>query len=556
MNPLNSLRLAPYKLDDTALDWVAKTFAKLDLDAKLRQLFALAFIGDDLGYAHHIASFRPGAVVRAGGPDARIAAAATEAATSGSWIPALVAADIEGGVNHPASMPAAPNALSVAACEDPGLARQVYERLALEAKAHGFNWSLGPVLDLSANFRSAIVGTRSYGSDTARVTELATVYAQAMQANGVAASGKHWPGDGFDDRDQHLVTSVNPLSMDDWMATSGVAYRALIQAGVLTIMSAHIALPAFARECGAEGEELYRPASVSRHLNQTLLRERLGFNGLIVSDAAAMAGLNAWGGPASVVPDLIVNGCDVLLFSVDPQRDLELLHDAVQNGSLPLARVDEAVLRVLGLKASLGLHDNQTSPEPMAAPPARAHEKDAYSEVARRSITLVKDRRQLLPLTPNQHRRVLLLEQPPKAVLAGMPSPSMAPLVTALEHRGFEVCRTLGGMSLPVDGIDLILYVLTQESMLTVSEARIDWSALQGGFPASMDRPWQAVPTVMVSFGHPYHLFDAPRVPVYINAYMCSPEVQEAVVRKLTGEEPFLGASPVDPFCGTEQARY
>jgi beta-N-acetylhexosaminidase len=111
-------------------------------------------------------------------------------------------------------------------------------------------------------------------------------------------------------------------------------------------------------------------------------------------------------------------------------------------------------------------------------------------------------------------------------------------------------------MSLPVESVDALLYVLTQEAMLTVSEARVDWSKLHGGFPASMERPWRSTPSVMVSFGHPYHLFDAPRMPAYINAYVCTPQAQAAVVRKLVGEEPFRGRSPVDPFCQTEQARY
>ncbi|RZM11506.1 MAG: glycoside hydrolase family 3 protein, partial [Pedobacter sp.] len=161
---------------------------------------------------------------------------------------------------------------------------------------------------------------------------------------------------GYDDRDQHLVTTVNPLSMAEWERSFGRLYRAAIEAGVLSVMSAHIALPAFVRALDPQaGPEVFRPASLSRHLNIDLLRRELGFNGLIVSDATGMAGLNDWGPRDQVLPELIISGCDVILFSNDPNGDLMRLVKAVADGRLSQERVDEAVTRVLALKAALGL---------------------------------------------------------------------------------------------------------------------------------------------------------------------------------------------------------
>jgi len=559
MSTLESLRDAPYHLDDASLAWVASKLESMDLDTRLRQLFVLALLGDDLGAAAGIAAFRAGGVVRAPGPIPEAAFAATVRSISGARVPMLVAADIEGGVNHPASLPAAPNAMAVAAAADTELAFAAFHQMALDAKAQGFNWSLGPVLDLSANFRSAIVGTRSFGTDPDVVGTLAAAYVGAMQTSGLAATAKHWPGDGYDERDQHLVTTVNPLTLEEWDSGPGRLYRQMISKGVLSVMSAHIALPAFARRSGETGGELFRPASVSKHLNQTLLRERLGFRGVIVSDASAMAGLTSWGGPEHTIPQLIANGCDVLLFSVDPERDLALLHAAVDRGQLSPERIEDAVLRILGMKAALGLHGKDAPSTDGWRPESSertTQRRTVYEEVASRAVTLVKDTRGTLPLTTSAHRRIAVLEQPPRPVLPGMPPPSIEPLIAALRARGFEVIRPAPGKGLPLDSADALLYVLTQESMLTVSEARVDWGRLHGGFPSSMARPWQEKPSVMVSFGHPYHLFDAPRMPVYVNAYACTPELQEAVIRKLVGEEPLLGTSPVDAFCGSEQARH
>src|SRR5690606_4024428 len=184
------------------------------------------------------------------------------------------------------------------------------------------------------------------------------------QANGVAATVKHWPGEGYDDRDQHLVTTVNPLSMAEWEQSFGRLYRKAIETGVMSVMSAHIALPAFIRAIDPEaGAEAFRPASLSRLLNEDLLRRELGFNGLIVSDATPMAGLGDWGPRDMVLPELVIAGCDVILFSDDPNGDLMRLVKAVADGRLSQDRVDEAVTRVLALKAALGLH-KEDYPEP------------------------------------------------------------------------------------------------------------------------------------------------------------------------------------------------
>jgi beta-N-acetylhexosaminidase len=348
------------------------------------------------------------------------------------------------------------------------------------------------------------------------------------------------------------VTTINPLSMDAWEETFGRLYRGAIEAGVMSVMSAHIALPAFVREQSGDGAgvEAFRPASVSRVLNEELLRKRLGFNGLIVSDATSMAGLGAWSKRSEHLPEIIASGCDVILFSNDPEQDLRYLEAALADGRLSQQRVDEAVVRQLGLKAALGLH--------IAAEPPRRTDPQAArgyaDEVARRAPTLVKDVQKTLPLDPETHKRVLVISG--GIVFPFLAEPLPFALPDMLANKGFEITLHEPGMEVRRDRFDLILYLFGDETLLTRGRIFLDWLGLTGHFGAAMARHWHEIPTVMISFGYPYLLYDAPRVPAYINAYSTTETMQRAVADLLTGAAAWNRNNPVDPFCGLEDARY
>jgi beta-N-acetylhexosaminidase len=187
-------------------------------------------------------------------------------------IPVVFSADLEGSHMSLAGGVELPNPLALAAVDDGELTKELSRLMAEEARARGINWSLTLLLDTNAAWRSPIVATRGFGSDPDRILRHALAQIRGFRAPGLGATLKHWPGEGFDDRDQHLVTKINPLSLNDWEHTFGHRYRAGIAAGALAVMIAHIAFPAFARAHGAEGLETFRPASISRPLNQTLLR--------------------------------------------------------------------------------------------------------------------------------------------------------------------------------------------------------------------------------------------------------------------------------------------
>ena len=559
MTIYDQLRKPPFNLDDSATAWVSDTYASLDLDDKVGQLFTLIMMGTDEAEFERIGSLRPGGVTRFFTPDLDFERRTISSLVARSKVPPVISADLEGSRHSFAFGTPVLGQLGLAAVDDVEATYKSSEILAREGRAMGVRWSFTPVIDANVAFRSPIVGTRSYGSDVDRIERHAVAHVRGLQDNGIAATAKHWPGEGYDDRDQHLVTTINPLSMEEWKKVFGRLYEKLIGEGVMSVMSAHISLPAYIRsKLPDAGLEAFRPASVSKLLNIDLLRGELGFNGLIVSDATPMGGLSAWGHHSDTMPELIANGCDMILFSDAPEDDMASVKAAIESGRISAERLEESVLRILALKAHLKLFQpSDVLPDAAEARRVLAHPDSvaASKDTIARSPTLVKDVDGIFPLDPAKTRRILLVDG--GIIHPLVPRPLQFVLPDLLRREGFEVTSDRPDIVPGPDDFDLVLYTLGDESLLVRGRIFIDWHKMGGGglFKA-MYRPWTNIPSVMISFGHPYHLYDAPRIPAYINAYSTMDSVQEAVVECMLGRKPFVGTSPVDPFCGLEDARY
>lgn len=557
-SPHDILRAQPFGLSDEDIAWVEAQLAHLSGAHRLAQLFNVMLIPDDEQHLALLKRLQPGAITQftLGGLEAAVAAA--RSVQRSAQIPVLISGDVEGGTICLDGATPMPNQLGMAALADEHAYQLALEVMAKEAHEIGIDWTFSPVIDINADFRSTIVGTRSFGASPERVARLGTLHVDVVQSAGLAATAKHWPGEGFDARDQHVLTTVNPLGLEQWQATFGELYGNAISAGVKTIMAGHIAWPAYAHSLGVTGIEAFRPASISRLLNIELLRHKLGFNGVITSDATQMGGLTSWSPREVHLPEIIENGCDMILFSDDLEADIAILERAIAQGRLGQPRIDEALTRILGLKASLGLHRRATEADTVFD--IRRHLRTAQNldisrQVASASITLVKDVQKLLPIHPVKHRRITLLTQTADPALTPF-APLEITMGALLQARGFEV-RAYDQDDLPSPAnTDLLLYVLAHESLMTAGAIHFDWRRLHGPIWHAMRRYWHELPTAMVSLGHPYYLNEAPRMPCVINAYTAIQPVQEALVRKLLGEEPFLGTHPVDAFCGHEDARY
>lgn len=559
----------PFFLNEEQKSWVFRTLRSLSEEDKLRQLFCLITYNDDEDYCRYI-----GEQIRPGGFMSRVMTgeqclSAVRKMQKYSRIPMLVAANLESGGNGVASdgtFFARP--MGVAATGDTEQARRLGEIAGTEGSAVGVNWSFAPIADLDRNWRNPITNIRTFGSDADRVREMCVAYATEVQRHGMAACFKHFPGDGQDERDQHVAPSVNDLSCAEWDRTYGAVYRAGIAAGVMSVMIGHILFPAYTRRFrpGISDCEIL-PASVNSAVVSDLLRGQLGFNGLIVTDSSVMAGVSALLPRRRAVPLSIAAGCDMLLFTKDLEEDLGYMREGYRNGTLSPERLDEAVTRILALKAALRLPEKKESGTliPRDTSALGQNKFAEWSrECAEKALTLVKEEPGVLPLTPAKYPRVLffpLENRKDGATIFGQEGAENTAFCKALRDAGFDVTvfqpkAGFEGMMSPIreteEHYDLILYSANLQTRSNQTVVRPEWAQ-----PMGADVPvfCHTIPTVFVSFANPYHLADVPQIRTFINCYSGSDTVLSVLMEKLTGKSAFCGVPPSDPFCGKWEAR-
>ena len=533
------LKRKPFYLDDTAIEWVNNTLNGLTEDKKIGQLFFPIGFSTEKEYLNHLRSlgigglfFRPGV--------AEEVQQTYEYMQRTSKVPLLTAANLEDGGNGSSIEGTAfGNQMAVAATNQTSDAYTLGKIASSEGKAVGVNFGFSPVVDLDLNFRNPITNVRTYGSDVERVIKNAKEYIQAFHDNGIMTSIKHFPGDGVDERDQHLLTSINSLSVDNWKKTFGKVYQELIDFGSKAVMVGHIAFPAYS------GDEM--PATLSPQLLQDLLRNELGFNGLTITDATPMVGFCSAMKRSEAVPYTIQAGCDMLLFNRVLEEDIQYMKDGLSKGILTKERLDEAVTRILATKASLGLHQTINHGT------AKFEDfREEQLDLADQSITLVKDTQNMLPLSVEKHKRVLL------QLLGSFDSNErvLEKVKAELEKRDFEITVyepetnffDLGTVTSFSNDYDAVLYVANIQNASNQTVTRVHWHTL---FGLGNNLPWftKEFPTMLLSLGNPYHLYDLPMVDTVINAYCNYDHFIEMAIKKVTGESSFKGVSPVNPFC-------
>lgn len=558
------LKAAPFCLGDEEIGWVEETQSTMTLEEKIGQLFCpIGFTDNEAVLGAMVKEKHIGGMLfRAmeGEKVQRIHRFLQREAK----VPMILCANVEtGGDGIATDGTGFAEQMQVAATGDAENARTLGRIAAVEGAAVGLNLALGPIADMDLNYYNPITNVRTYGSDAGTVREMAVACHRGLREGGLFATAKHFPGDGVDDRDQHLLTSVNRLGREEWDKSFGNVYSALIEDGVLAVMAGHIALPAYQTDEDLKVSGMPLPASLSKDLLQGLLRQKLGFNGLVVTDATPMVGFCSAMERRRAVPYSIEAGCDVFLFNKDLDEDFGYMMEGYNAGVLSEQRLEDAVRRILGVKAAMGLHKKQQ--EGTLVPPKEALRVlgcKEHAEQARfcadNAITLVKDTTKLLPVAAETHRRVFL------EVLGGCPSNERVEqtFVRLLEKEGFEVScyrpENFETLDSRVEhfrnSYDLVLYVGNVETLSNQTVSRINWNTL---FGQGDNVPWFVceVPTVFVSVGNPYHLLDAPMVSCYVNAYYNSDIVLETVVDKLVGRSVFKGTSPVDAFCGRAELR-
>lgn len=565
------MKAKPFYLSDEDVKWVEETLGSMTEDEKIQQLFFPAIWRFDKEYLDDIlSSVKPSGIM--------LRPCSTEEATyvvnymnDHSKIPLLVSANTEKGGNGlvtEGTLVGSP--LAVAATDDVENARRLGTVCAREGLSVGANYSFAPIIDIDYNFRNPIMNTRTFGSDPERVASFGRAYTEVCQAEGMAVAIKHFPGDGRDERDQHLVVGVNDLDCDEWMATYGKCYKESIDAGALSVMAAHIMQPAWQKKINPDlkDDELL-PATLSKELigPEGLLRKELGFNGLIITDATTMAGFMQLLPRRKAVPGAIAAGADIFLFNRNLREDVEYMREGVAEGVVTKERLDEAVTRILAMKAALKLHKNTERPNPEKAKKVLgcAEHKQWAKEIADEAITLVKEEVGVLPLDPKNKKRVLFCPVESGAGYEGsaysVKSGTCQHFMEMLKAEGFEVdvfqpSALFEGNTKRCDEIednyDYIIYLANYMTKSNQTVVRIEWEQPMG---ANCPVYINSVPTIFISVENPYHLIDAPRVKTYINTYGSDDVTLDALIDKLMGRSEFKGKSPVDAFCGKWDTR-
>ena len=464
-----------------------------------------------------------------------------------SGLPLIFQQDYESGVGF-IGMSSFPNEMSLGAANSPSLAYAYGEAVAKQARAVGVQWVLHPVADLNLNPFNPITNIRSISDDANKAIRLLSQQIRGLQSNGVAATIKHFPGDGVDYRDQHLVTSCNSLPFKIWKENHGRVFQALIDSGVACIMPGHITLPSYQKE---KINGMCPPATLSKELLTGLLKGEMGFQGVIVSDAMVMGGFRGWyDRPLESEIESFKAGVDVLLW---PSYDfMDTLEVRIKRGEIPMARLDDAVQRVQALKERFGLLKKDRGLICELTPLEKEEGNKTAKAICEKAITLIRDRNNALPLNPDKDKKILVVGVTPVSRKGGDRNLNkLQDFAEQLKRKGFKVYfhhdilyETQGWADDSPEKYDRIIIALacTPHNPFGPLQFFDDEAQTVWGINSM---PKEKI--IVVNFGNPYNTNEYfERVNTCINAYSNSEVMHAAVIDALMGKTKITGYSPVN----------
>ncbi len=456
-------------------------------------------------------------------------------------IPLLVGSDFERGASMRVDYTVRfPYNMAYGAANDLEASR--YEGLAAarEARALGIHWIFAPDADVNSNPENPIINIRSYGEDPAAVSRNVAAFidgAHSDPRNLVLVTAKHFPGHGDTDTDSHLDMALLDKDREHMDSIELKPFETAIAHGADSIMTAHMAVPAI------EPEDI--PATVSPKVLTGLLRNELKFKGIIITDAMDMQGLTKEFPGAEASVRAILAGADVLLMPPDPERAINAVVTAVQQGRISRKRIDESALRVLVAKIHLGLNRNKLVNVDTIADVLEAKESDESAQhVSDRAVTLVKNEGGVVPLK-NASQACVIIAVQGRASLSG-PRFAQEFARRAKDARIVTVDSTMPLAALQAEAGD------TGACSAIVVSANVTVAAYQGDIALGGDlAPFiekltaGPVPVVMVAVGNPYLLASFPKVAAYLATFSITVPSELSAVKALFGQMPVTGHMPV-----------
>ena len=582
------LRAKPYCLSDADIAWVESTIAGMSDEEKVGQLFWQLTASQEEDYLKELMEkYHLGGCRYNGMPGAKVLEQ-NRTLQKYAKIPVFIACNPENGGNGVCSDGTfVSSQVKLGATGKPEYAQAMGRVSGAQIAATGCNMAFAPVADITYNWECEEILSRAYGNDPQLVATMSHAYMQGLfETEGVASCAKHFPGNGQDYRDAHLSNNVNHFGLEKWMQTYGHVYKTLIDGGLQAIMGGHILMPEYMKELYPDiTPQQLRPATLCPEIMTDLLRDKLGFNGMVVTDASHMVGMTNQMKRKDMLPLAINSGCDMFLFFNDPDEDFASMLDAYRSGVISEARMTEALTRILGLKAAMGLNKKTLdqlcpSEEVMQAALDNAEFKALSPAVSRDALTLVKYRQEgVLPLSPEKTKRVMIVNvkgaDGPMAALMAMAmgggkdrkTPAQK-LQERLNAKGFEAFI----YESPLDKMKQMIAAGEKPSMnlyFAGKNAIADFVAGQdlvitlfnvpNGHPAfglskgGGEIPWYVheLPVVGISVSKPTMLADCPMLQTYINTYDANDDTLDALVDALmAGPEAFKGSDPIDAYCG------
>ena len=580
---------APVHLDRNGEKWAQKTLKKMSLEEKVGQLFMVRiampqFVNvknpDYLHWLDQISRYHLGSVLLTVPTDGAYlfrsepyeAAMLINQLQRTVKVPLLVAADYERGVSMRLNGTTVfPHSMAFGAAGKMEFAEGFGRIVAQESRAIGVEWNLMPIADVNSNPVNPVINTRSFGEDPAQVGALVSAYIRGARTSGLLTAAKHFPGHGDTATDSHLGVAAVNRTREQIQQIDLPPFRAAIDAGTDAVMVAHITAPAIEPAAG-------KVATNSQAIITGILKQQLGFKGLVVTDAMDMAGLTGVypeAGSAAArhaAIDTINAGNDMLLLVSDLDGAYNGLLDAVRKGGISEKRIDESVLKVLRAKASAGLnHATQVDINALSTIVSSPENLAFAQQVADASVTLVRDNGRMLPLRPRgssasnpaygavqkegsklvcviftddlrsdsgrQLQRELRARVPDARVIyvdpriASASAPEIQGAVNSAENVLAAIYLTPApGRAVRREGATAVNSISMPEDTAVL---------LQAILKAKPDK------TVVVSFGSPYLATDFPAVANYVCAYSNAFTSEIAAIKALFGEIPFRGRLPV-----------
>ena len=568
-------RPGTWNLDADAGKWVAATLKKMSLEDKVGQLLVSSFGSEYLStdsseydaLVKAVHEYRIGGFHVFGGteetPDVLLdanygsvtlgqplaAASLLNRLQAIAPYPLLNSADFETGAGFRLEGATGfPRNMAFGAAGDEKLAYEAGRITAIESRAIGVQVNFGPVVDVNNNPRNPVINTRSYGEDPELVGRLGSAYVRGLQSEGMIATLKHFPGHGDTDVDSHLGLPIIKDARESLDKTEFPPFKAGIAAGVGAIMTAHIEMPSLDPAPNT-------PTTLSQPIVTGVLRHELGFDGLIYTDSMGMAGVTQLYKPGEAAVRAIKAGNDIVLHSPDDAAAFTAIAAAVQSGEIPRAQLDASVERVLRAKAFAGLHKTRAVNLDALANivGGRAHQAVA-DEVSQRSITLVRDQRNDVPLKAGRDAQILYLSilDSPGGWRIAAPSRAFIPelkkhwrgvtSVELSERSTSNEIELVRAMAPRYDAIVASVFVRAASG-----SGRMDLPANMQALLRSVARQTEQSkkPFVTVLFGNPYTATFLQDVPAILLTYDFYDRAERSAVRALAGDAPIRGKLPI-----------